>query len=290
MKARVQEPESLLEFVLEMLSSASRTTARNMIKQGRILVDGSVVHLPDTPLRPRQTVVINPADKAQARKPTVQAPSFPIVFEDDHIIAVRKPAGLLTIGTDKERTRTLYRKVSDYVKATSQKKIFIVHRLDRDVSGIIVFAKSESAKRKLQDGWHTARKVYHAAVAGHPPAQEGVVNTWLVENKAHRVYVGEENTPGAEQAETHYRVLKRRKEYSVLEVDIKTGRKHQIRVHMAHIGCPIVGDKQYGAPDLEIPGLGRGIALHASRLEVDHPVTGRRLVLKGAAPTWLKAK
>jgi 23S rRNA pseudouridine1911/1915/1917 synthase len=293
MKARVQEPVTLLECVLGMLGSASSTTARRMIKQGRMAVDGTAVMHPGTKLKKGQSVEILAASAPAPRRktPVMKKLPFPVLYEDDAIIAVSKPPGLLTIATEKEKLRTLYRMVSDYVKAQDpDRKIFIVHRLDRDVSGCIVFAKDQKSKRALQDSWATASKQYLAAVLGKPSAKEGTVTTLLAENKAKRVYVCDKKQRGAEEAVTRYRIKGRREKFTVVEIEIETGRKHQIRVHMAHIGCPIVGDKMYGEPSLSFPSLKRGIALHAARLEVTHPVTGRRIVIKSPSPPWMKGK
>ena len=278
MKARTRIEGALLDTVLRMLDTATRTTARKIIKNGRVAVDGDVQIRPDFPVVPGQTVEISP--RGRERTP------FVILLEDEHLMAVDKTAGLLSIATDKEQHKTLYRMVSDYVKEATdgRGRIFIVHRLDRDVSGVMVFAKDEPTKRRLQKDWSAAEKIYHAVVEGRPPAAEGTVRNWLRENSAYRVYVCDKNAQDARVAVTHYRVIKDVVPYCTVEVRIETGRKHQIRVHMAELGCPIVGDDIYGTAT-----SGGGMALHAHSLTFDHPSTGRRTTITSHLPPHFRS-
>jgi len=287
---KLKEAGTLEEAVLRMLGSASRTKARKLIKNNRVSVNGSFQSSPGLHVRPGESIEISRPEKDRSGKPAgtlgKKRPRFNILFEDEQLIVVDKPAGLLAIATDKEKIKTLYRQVSDYVKAATdgEKIIFIVHRLDRDVSGAMVFAKDERSKKRLQDGWANAEKIYHAVVDGRPPEKEGTVRSWLCENRAHRVYVCDKTTPGAEEAATHYRVLSSRGSRSVVEVRLETGRKHQIRVHMASLGCPVAGDRLYGTA---IKGMS-GIALHALSLSFDHPAKDRRISIKSPLPRRLK--
>jgi 23S rRNA pseudouridine1911/1915/1917 synthase len=277
-KARATIEGTLLEAVFGILDTATRTTVRKLIKNGRVAVDGKVQARPDFPVSPGQTVEISPRFR--------ERPPFDILFEDDHLMAVDKAAGLLSIATDKEHYRTLYRMVSDYVKEATggTGKIFIVHRLDRDVSGVMVFAKDEPTKRRLQTGWAGAEKTYDALVEGSPPAAEGTVRNWLCENRAYRVYVCGKDAQGAREAITHYRVIKAGVSHCMVEVRIETGRKHQIRVHMAGLGCPIVGDAIYGTGK-----SGGELALHAQSLAFDHPFTGRRTTITARLPSRFRS-
>jgi len=194
-----------------------------------------------------------------------------VLHEDGDILVVDKPPGLLTIATAKERLRTAYAAMTDHVRegAGRRARIFIVHRLDRETSGVLVFAKHEEAKRFLQDNWEATRKRYLAVVHGRPERREGVIASRLVENRVHHVY--STTDPGrGRPARTAYRVLRVTRRFALLEIDLLTGRKNQIRVHLADIGHPVVGDRKYGDPkDVHLR-----LALHASSLTLPHPADG----------------
>ncbi len=209
-------------------------------------------------------------------------PGLFILHEDPHLLVVDKAPGLLTIATGTDRERTAYRLLTDYVRKglrRSDQRIFIVHRLDRDTSGVLVFAKTEEVKRHLQDNWKDARKRYLAIVHGIPPKQEGKIVSYLAENAAHRVYSTRDPAEG-QLAETVWRVVQTTRMFSLLEIDLLTGRKNQIRVHLAESGFPIVGDRKYGRAH----DPARLLALHARSLSFTHPVTGDRLVFEAAVP------
>lgn len=207
-----------------------------------------------------------------------------ILHEDRDILVVDKPPGLLTIGTDKDRERTAYYILTDYVRkgnARSRNRIFIVHRLDRETSGVLVFAKTEEAKQRLQGSWEETEKKYLAVVHGKPEKAEDTISTYLAENSAFIVY----STPNpnvGKLARTAYRTLKTAKLYSLLEVTLLTGRKHQIRVHLAGIGHPIVGDKKYGKKG----DTHSRLALHASSIAFNHPYTGQRVAFTARTPGY----
>ena len=207
-----------------------------------------------------------------------------IIHEDDDILIVKKPSGLLTMGTGKDKTRTAYFILTDYVRkgyAKSRKHIFIVHRLDRDASGIIVFAKNIRAKQRLQEAWEKTEKKYLAVVHGRLTKKEGTISTHLAENKAHFFYSTPDTAKG-KLSHTAYRTLKETKAFSLLEIDLLTGRKHQIRVHLSEIGHPIVGDRKYGKGD---EGKIR-LALHAKSLFFKHPSTGKLLTFDTELPEY----
>ena len=197
-----------------------------------------------------------------------------ILYEDKYLIAISKPANLLTIGTMKEREKTLYRKVSDYVKKQHKSnKIFIVHRLDKDTSGIILFAKSEEIKRKLQQNWDKTKRLYVALVEGKV-TKSGTIKNWLKETKTLMTYSSNKPNDG-QLAITKYEPIISIKEYSLLKIEILTGRKNQIRVHMKDIKHPIVGDKKYGSTKNPI----RRMTLHATYLKFTHPITNKEIEL-----------
>lgn len=210
-----------------------------------------------------------------------------IIYEDSAIIVVDKPPGMLTMGTEKEKERTAYFALTDYVRkgySKSSKRIFIVHRLDRETSGIVIFAKTEKAKVYLQDHWKDTRKKYLAVVHGRCREQSGTISSYLAENTAHFVYSTGDREKGRLSL-TAYRVLKETGDFSLLEVDLLTGRKHQIRVHLAENGNPIVGDKKYGKKNDDH----KRIALHALSISFSHPVSGRERFFETKAPEYFNS-
>lgn len=205
-----------------------------------------------------------------------------ILHEDEDMLVVEKPAGMLTMDTEKGTSRTVYFYLTDYVRkgnSRSRKRIFIVHRLDRDASGILVFAKNEPAKRALQDQWHDATKKYLAVVEGHLANPTGTFRSYLIENKALKVFSTPDTAKG-KLAVTGYSLLRKTPRRSLLEIDLLTGRKHQIRVHLAEAGHPIVGDKKYGT---DVHGRTR-LALHALSLRFRHPKTGEVVAFETKHP------
>ncbi len=202
-----------------------------------------------------------------------------ILYEDKYLIVIEKPSGLLTIGTIKERENTLYKKVSDYVKKQHKSnKIFIVHRLDKDTSGIILFAKNEEVKRKLQRDWDKTIRKYIALVEGNV-TKNGIIKNYLGETKTLKTFITNNKNLG-KLAITKYYVLKNAKEYSLLNIEILTGRKNQIRVHMESINHSIVGDKKYGSKKNPI----RRLCLHANYLEFIHPITNKKIIINSNYP------
>jgi RluA family pseudouridine synthase len=207
-----------------------------------------------------------------------------ILYEDSDILVAAKPYGLLTMGTDRDKSRTLYAILTDYVRkgySRSTNRIFIVHRLDRDTSGVLIFAKSMEAKLQLQGRWEETEKKYIAVVHGRCKKTEGTITTYLTENKAHLVYSTTDTTKG-KLSQTAYRVLKDTKEFSLLEVILLTGRKHQIRVHLAETGHPVVGDEKYGKGKETYKRL----ALHAKSISFMHPISGKQLMFETGFPEY----
>jgi RluA family pseudouridine synthase len=209
-----------------------------------------------------------------------------ILHEDQDLIVVNKINGLLTVSTDREKDRTAYALLNNYVRkgnSRSKNRVFVVHRLDRDTSGILVFAKNEKAKRFLQDEWATFDKIYFAVVYGKLPEKEGIITSHLVENKAHRMYSVKDTTTG-KLAKTGYKVIKESKSFSLLKINLFTGRKNQIRVHLAEKGHPVAGDKMYGKTDKGIKRL----ALHAASLTITHPFTKKKVSFETQPPIYFR--
>jgi RluA family pseudouridine synthase len=207
-----------------------------------------------------------------------------ILYEDGDIIVVDKPAGLLTMGTATNKSRTAYYLLTDYVRRgnpKSRNRIFIVHRLDQLTSGVLVFAKNEDAKLRLQAQWNQTQKTYVAVVHGRLVSREGTITSYLAENKAYVVYSTRDKTKG-KLAHTAYKVLKESGQLSLLEIDLLTGRKNQIRVHMAEKGHPVAGDRKYGKA-----GDGcRRLALHARGISFAHPASGERMTFEARVPAF----
>jgi RluA family pseudouridine synthase len=205
-----------------------------------------------------------------------------LLYEDQDVIVIDKPVGLLTMGTERDKSRTAQAILNDYVRkgnARSRNRVYIVHRLDRETSGILIFAKSEQAKRYLQDNWTTTEKKYLAIVYGRLNPPEGIISSYLVENSAFTVYSTSDASKG-KLSHTAYNTIKEAKGFSLLEIDLLTGRKHQIRVHLSEKGHPVVGDKKYGKKSDGYQWL----ALHAQSLAFTHPVTGKRLSFETEIP------
>jgi RluA family pseudouridine synthase len=209
-----------------------------------------------------------------------------IIYEDRDLLVVDKVHGLLTIGTDREKEKTAHYLLNEYVKKGSERsrnRVFIVHRLDRETSGVLIFAKNEETKHYLQEGWQEFSKKYLAVVHGKLHDREGVIASYLLENKAFRVFSTNDSVRG-KYSETGYSVIKESSKYSLLEIDLFTGRKHQIRVHLSEEGNPVVGDRIYGTPDREVKRL----ALHAVSLTIIHPYTNREICFETEIPPYFK--
>lgn len=201
-------------------------------------------------------------------------------------MVVDKPAGLLTMGTDRDKERTAYFILTDFVRkgcAKSRNRVFIVHRLDRETSGVLLFAKTEAAKLRLQGQWEQTEKKYLAVVPGKLKKASDTITSYLAESEAHVVYSTSDPSRG-KLAQTAYRVLRETKDYSLLEVDLLTGRKNQIRVHLADLGHPIVGDKKYGKGKGE--GAKARLALHARSISFYHPASGKPLTFVAPVPAY----
>jgi 23S rRNA pseudouridine1911/1915/1917 synthase len=266
-KLPVPKPLELLLLLTD--SGYSKTKAKQLIKHGAVAIGERVATRPDQLLVAGEVVCIR--TEQELREQAGTCPGLTIVYEDESIIVIDKPAGLLTIATAKEKRKTAFYMLSDYLKErenSSQARIFIVHRLDQGTSGLLVFAKNEAVKKTLQDQWEQAHKQYAAIVEGVPLQKEGKIISRLVESKALRVYSIRGNGTEGKEAITSYTVKKEGDDFALLDITLLTGRKNQIRVHMADLGHPIAGDKKYGAKTNPL----KRMALHAYKLSFNHPI------------------
>lgn len=269
----VQTETTLLPFLLEHMKGLSRNSVKNLLPRRQVLVDGQPVTRHDYPLKPGTRVELLAAG--------TKAPPFPILYEDDNLLVIDKPAGLLAVASDREKNRTAYRAVSDYMKGKGG-RVFVIHRLDKDTSGVLLFAKSEKVKRAYQDNWDSLvrERAYLALVEGSPKSAEGTIHSWLKETETHLVYSTDHPAGNAKEAVTHYRVLAQKGAFSLLAVSLDTGRKNQIRVHMKDLGTPVTGDKKYGAGANPLGRLG----LHAHVVRVIDPFTQKEMTFTAPPP------
>ena len=272
----VTEPTTLLPFLLAHVKG-SRNNVKSLLSRRQVAVDGVPVSQFDTPLVTGQQVTV-----LSASAPRADALPFPLLYEDEHLIVVNKPAKLLSVATDREKTRTAYHMVTDYVKSRKVgDRIFVLHRLDRDTSGVLMFARDAGTKELFQSRWNeiVTRRGYLAVVEGVPKPDRDTIRSYLIETDTHLSFSGKPG-PNAKEAVTSYQVVKSGNGYALLDVSIETGRKNQIRVHMKERGCPVAGDRQYGA---RTNPIGR-LCLHAGELSFVHPVTGEPVTFKARMP------
>ncbi len=207
-----------------------------------------------------------------------------VLYEDKDILVVDKPAGLLTVATEREKSRTAHSLLTNYIRrgcGRCRKRLFVVHRLDRDTSGTLIFAKNEEAMLRLKAQWKQTVKKYLAVVHGKCEKSSGTITTYLAEDRDYNVYSTTDSTKG-KLSQTAYKVLRVMRNVSLLEVLLLTGRKNQIRVHLAGIGHPIVGDTKYGKGDESQPRM----ALHARSISFQHPSSGERLTIESEVPAF----
>ena len=275
---KVKQEAELMKFLVENLPHKNRNNIKTMLKKRQVIVNGTAISQFNHVLKPGDVVELSrrPADSA------LKMPGVVIVHEDEHVIVVNKNAGLLTIATDKEKRDTVYSMLSGYVKAQDRSnKIFIVHRLDRETSGLMLFAKSREVKDLLQETWTETvdERTYLAVIDGKLDPPEGTHSSYLFESSVFIVYSSQDPERG-QHAITNYSTIKTNDNFSLLKVNLETGRKNQIRVHMKDLGHPIIGDKKYGSTSNPIRRLG----LHAWVLAFKHPVTGKKFRFETSIP------
>jgi 23S rRNA pseudouridine1911/1915/1917 synthase len=274
----------LLPFLIGLPLGLSRKQAKDLLRFRAVTVKGRATVRHDTELGPGDVVTI--AARKQVSGAALERNRLAIVHLDDAVVVVEKPAGLLSMGSEREKEKTAYRILNTHLKTlmkTPAQQVFIVHRLDRETSGLMMFARTESAQATLQRNWKSVIKRYLAVVEGVPAVAQGTLKDRLVESsKSLTVHRVEE---GGELAITHYRVLRAKGARSLLELTLETGRRNQIRVQLAALGHPVAGDRKYGAKT----DPARRLALHASELKFRHPVSGAPMEFHSALPARLKA-
>jgi len=274
---RVKTDSSLIDYLISL--GYTRTKVKQLFKYRAIQINEEGVKAIDHLLIQGDRVSIS---KDRIDPKVIPPLGIKIVYEDDAVIVTEKPPGLLTIASETEKTKTAYYQLNEFLKLRAcgaGERIFIVHRLDRDTSGLIVFAKNEAVKLMLQDRWKEVEKRYYAIVEGAPVKKQGEIMSNLRETKSLKVY-SDRHSDEAKSAITKYRVLKQSQIYALLDILLVTGRKNQIRVHLADIGHPVAGDKKYGARTDPFKRLG----LHAYLLSFKHPVTGNPMRFESKMP------
>ena len=256
---------------------------RQWLKHGSIQVNGQPITRSDHALQTGDVVSIRA--QGEVRGQGLLPSGMAVLFEDASLLVIEKPEGLLSMASATEQDKTAYALLTDYVRRgnpRSPARVWIVHRLDRETSGVMVFARTEAAKCALQAHWDESEKRYLAVVEGHPPADHGVLRSHLDESGPFKVYSAR-RSGRTRQAVTHYREVKRIATRALLELRPTTGRRNQIRVHLADAGCPIIGDRKYGART----DPARRLGLHAGALQFVHPQSGELLRFESTLPSAL---
>ena len=272
----------LLEFLLETLKGQSRNSIKSLLTNHRVSVDGAPISQYNFQLAKRDVVIIS---KTPIHKKTRS--NLPIIFENEEFIVINKPSGLLSIASDKEKGSTAYRMLTDYVQQKDKhNRIYVVHRLDEDTSGVLMVAKNEKIRDLLQEKWNdlVSKRGYFAIVEGQMKEKQGTIKSYLKKNAQNMMYSSKKAGDG-QLAITHYKVIKEIENYSLLDVNIDSGRKNQIRVHLGDLGHHVVGDDKYGNPSNPIKRLG----LHAYELVLEHPVTHKVMKFNAPMPKEFKA-
>lgn len=282
-RVTVDSPGELLAFLFSAWPETKKTKIRNWLKHRAVVVNGKPVTQFNHTLKVGDIVGICPDGYAPSR--TTISAGINILFEDAHLVVIDKPADLLSIASSAEEERTAYFLLTDYLREKHPKareRVWIVHRLDKETSGLMVFAKTPGAKEFLQSRWNSVEKHYEAVVEGSLRKDEGIFECDLDERNRFKVYVAKPSDH-TRHAVTHYKVLAKNNLFSLVRLRLETGRRHQIRVQLAAEGCPIIGDKKYNAKSDPAGRLG----LHSTFLRFPHPATGKDLEFSSRLPKAL---
>lgn len=276
----VKEENTLFDFAFKKMGSLSKTALKGYLAKGQISVNDKAITQYDYQLKVGDTVKIDFTKGTAGLK----CAKISVIYEDDYIIVINKAEGLLSVATEKNEKETAFRIIMNHLKKQNKNnRLYIVHRLDRETSGLLLFAKQKETQMILQENWQriVSEKKYYALVEGILEQKEGTIHTWLNEDvKSKKVYSSDFDN-GGQESFTDYKVEKEyKKGYSLLSINLRTGRKNQIRVHMQCIGHPIAGDKKYGGSTSPIGRIG----LHAEKLTLRHPITGQVMTFVAPLP------
>jgi 23S rRNA pseudouridine1911/1915/1917 synthase len=275
LRITVDIPSTLLEFLIRKYPDSPRARIKKLLQSGTIRINDKPVTLHSYPLKPGDVFEIN----KQAGNAARAGLPFPVLYEDQDVIVVDKPAGISTSSTD--GSLSIQEILSVFLKSQSKGRFraFVVHRLDKEVSGVLLFAKTHESMEALKERWQETEKHYFALVEGTPKEAVGTIKSWLIEDRSQKVH----SVPEREEAKfsvTNYTTIKAVDKNTLLDIKTDTGRKNQIRVHLSDIGCPIVGDRKYGASD----EFKRRVRLHAYSLSFPHPVNGKTINVRTPIP------
>lgn len=267
-KLTAKDEIQLMEFLIAKMGGMSRSSIKSLLGHRQISVNDKIITQFDFLLKPNDKVTVN----STRGNLELTHPKLRIIFEDNDLIVVEKKEGLLTVTTGTGDDTTAFSILKNHVKKSSPaNKIYTVHRLDRETSGVLVFSKNRDAQYTFRNNWQeiVTKRTYVALVEGKVAKEKDRIVSWLTENEVSLKIRSSKTDNGGKEAITNYKLLKSNEEFSLLEIELETGRKNQIRVHLESIGHPIVGDRKYGSS----VSIGR-LALHARVLEFYHPVTG----------------
>jgi 23S rRNA pseudouridine1911/1915/1917 synthase len=275
LKTNINKSQTLLEFLTEQYPDSPRTRVKKLLQSGTIKVNNRPTSLHSFQLKPGDSIefILRPGVAAKTRL------AFPVLYEDQDVIVIDKPAGISTSSVD--GSENIQHTISEYLKEKSKGAVrtYVVHRLDKEVSGVLILAKSEGAMDTIKDKWIETEKHYYAFVEGAPEASEGTLRSWLIEDGTQKMHSGKDDSKG-KLAITHYKTIKTVNGNTLLDVKTETGRKNQIRVHMSDLGCPIIGDRKYGASAEFI----RRVRLHAYSISFPHPSNGKIITIESPMP------
>lgn len=276
---KVHEECELLEFLLSKYQSLSRNAVKSLLSNHQVAVDGAPVSQFNLKLAKDDVVIVSKRRIAKRERS-----NLPIIFENKEFIVINKPSGLLSVASDTEKGRTAYRMVSDYVQQEDRhNRIYVVHRLDEDTSGVLMFAKNPEIRGALQKAWSNIVKSrrYYAIVEGKMEKQSDKLVDYLKENSLNLMYVTKnQRDKDAKKCITNYKVMKSNDSYSLLDINIETGRKNQIRVQLGNLGHYVIGDDKYGEPSNPLKRLG----LHSYELSFVHPITHKEYKFTAPMP------